>query len=47
MFTDRAAALQQDKANAMAQETSLELQRGRGLDTGRDLSRDLDDEISF
>ncbi|MEM8658621.1 MAG: endonuclease, partial [Pseudomonadota bacterium] len=53
MFTDRAAALQQDKANAMAQETSLELQRSRGvepgqdLDTSRDLSRDLDDEISF
>lgn len=38
VFADRASALQQDKANAAALETNLEMQRGR------DLSRDLDDE---
>lgn len=59
VFTDRASALQQDKAEALAQDTSLELQRGRGLDpslesghglesaSDRDRSRDLDDEIGY
>ena len=41
VFTDRASALQQDKVEALARDTHLEMQRGRGL------SRDLDDEISF
>ncbi|MEX0309158.1 MAG: endonuclease, partial [Tateyamaria sp.] len=41
VFTDRASALQQDKVEALARDTHLELHRGR------DLSRDLDDEIGF
>lgn len=41
VFTDRASALQQDKAEALARDTHLELHRGR------DRSRDLDDEIGF
>ena len=41
VFTERASALQQDKAEALARDTHLELHRGR------DLSRDLDDEIGF
>ena len=41
VFTDRASALQQDKAEALAKDTHLELHRGR------ELSRDLDDGIGF
>ncbi len=41
VFTDRASALQQDKAEALAKETHLELHRSR------DLARDLDDEFGF
>ena len=47
IFTDRASALQQDKAEALAKETHLELHRGRGLDPGKDPSRDLDDEMGL
>ncbi len=41
IFVERASALQQDKAEALAKETHLELHRGR------EMSRDLDDEIGF
>ena len=41
VFTDRASALQQDKSEALAKDTHLELHRGR------ELSGELDDEAGL
>ena len=47
IFADRASSLQQDKANAVAKDTHLEMQRSRGLEPHQDLSRGLEDEAGL
>ena len=47
IFTDRASALQQDKANAVAKDTHLEMQRSRGLEPRQALDRGLEDEAGL
>ena len=46
VFTDRASALQQDKATEFAKSTGLDMQRGRASDRGLE-DRDLDDDMSL